>query len=160
MADTKSSNVAVEAKNAPAKKVAPAAKKVATAANGTQLFISPALSGFFWALSVVIAIAVILGNHFYSNQLIDESSLARLTRVILVIVGLVIALGCALLTNKGRALLLFSKQAYTELRKVVWPTRQEAVQTTFIVFVAVCIVSLFLYFCDIVFLQIVRLFTL
>ena len=50
--------------------------------------------------------------------------------------------------------------AYTELKKVIWPTRQEAVQTTFIVFVAVSVVSLFLYLCDIVFLQIVRVFTL
>ncbi len=92
--------------------------------------------------------------------MIDETSLSRLTRVLLVIIGLIAALATALLTNKGRSLLQFARQSYTELKKVVWPTRQEAVQTTFIVFVAVFIVSLFLYLCDIVFLEIVRLFTL
>ena len=54
----------------------------------------------------------------------------------------------------------FASESYTELLKVVWPTRQEAFQTTLIVFVAVSVVSLFLYLCDVVFLQIVRGITL
>ena len=62
--------------------------------------------------------------------------------------------------KNGSKVVNFFKESIAELKKVVWPTRQEAVQTTFIVFVAVCIVSLFLYLCDIVFLQVVRLFTL
>ena len=86
--------------------------------------------------------------------------MARLVRVLAVIFGLVLSIAITLLTNKGRALLQFARQSYTELKKVIWPTRQEAVQTTFIVFIAVTVVSLFLYLCDIVFLQIVRLFTL
>ena len=78
----------------------------------------------------------------------------------IVIVSIVVGLGVLLFTNKGHALLNFSRLSYTELRKVVWPTRQEALQTTFIVFVAVSVVSLFLYLCDIVFLQLVRAITL
>lgn len=143
----------------PAKKAN--AKKVATAADGSQLFISKGLSAVFWTVSFVIVCAVIFGNYYYTNfVMVDETSLSRLTRVLLVIIGLIAALATALLTNKGRSLLQFARQSYTELKKVVWPTRQEAVQTTFIVFVAVFIVSLFLYLCDIVFLEIVRLFTL
>ena len=152
MSETKSNKVEAPKKAAP-KKVAPA--------NDAQLFISPALSAIFWTISLLIVVAVIFGNYYYTTKvLVDESNIARLVRVLVVILGFVIALVVALLTNKGRTLLQFGRQAQTELKKVVWPTRQEAVQTTFIVFVAVCIVSLFLYLCDIVFLQLVRLFTL
>ena len=152
MSETKSNKVEAPKTAAP-KKVAPA--------NDAQLFISPALSAIFWTISLLIVVAVIFGNYCYTTKvLVDESNIARLVRVLVVILGFVIALVVALLTNKGRTFLQFGRQAYTELKKVVWPTRQEAVQTTFIVFVAVCIVSLFLYLCDIVFLQLVRLFTL
>lgn len=152
MADIKGKVATADKKNT-AKKPAQGAK--------ADLFISPALSAVFWILSVVIVASAIIGNYYYTNfVVVDETTFGRLARVAIVILGLALGLGSALLTNKGRALLSFSRQAYTELRKVVWPTRQEAVQTTFIVFVAVCVVSLFLYFCDVIFLQIVRLFTL
>ena len=145
-------------KTVPAKKAAD--KKVATTANGVQLFVSPTVSAIFWTIAFLIEGAVIFGNYYYTTNNVSESNLARLIRVLIVILGFVIAFVVALLTNKGRTLVQFARQSYTELKKVVWPTRQEAVQTTFIVFVAVCIVSLFLYLCDIVFLQVVRLFTL
>jgi preprotein translocase subunit SecE len=134
------------------------AKKPADAA---ALYISPTLSAFFWTISVVLVCAIIFGNYYYTNfVVVDETTMAHLVRVLAVIFGLVLSIAITLLTNKGRALLQFARQSYTELKKVIWPTRQEAVQTTFIVFVAVTVVSLFLYLCDIVFLQIVRLFTL
>ena len=134
------------------------AKKPADAA---ALYISPTLSAIFWTISVVLVCAIIFGNYYYTNfVVVDETTMARLVRVLAVIFGLVLSIAITLLTNKGRALLQFARQSYTELKKVIWPTRQEAVQTTFIVFVAVTVVSLFLYLCDIVFLQIVRLFTL
>lgn len=152
MADNKGKVATADKKNS-AKKPAQGAK--------ADLFISPALSAVFWILSIVIVASAIIGNYYYTNfVVVDETTFGRLARVAIVIFALALSLGIALLTNKGRALLSFSRQAYTELRKVVWPTRQEAVQTTFIVFVAVCVVSLFLYFCDVIFLQIVRLFTL
>ena len=103
----------------------------------------------------------IFGNYYYANYvLIDESTLQRLARVGLVIVTIVAGLAVLLFTNKGHEMLKFGSESYTELLKVVWPTRQEAVQTTFIVFVAVSVVSLFLYLCDVIFLQTVRAITL
>lgn len=152
MSEINSNKAAVESKKAPVKKVS---------ADGSQLFVSPAVSAVFWTVSLVLVCAIIFGNYYYTNfVVVEESTLSRLLRVLAVIFGLIIALSVSLLTNKGRALIQFSRQAYTELKKVVWPTRQEAVQTTFIVFIAVSVVSLFLYLCDIVFLQIVRVFTL
>ena len=133
----------------------------ANANKNENLFVSPTVSGFFWTFSAALICAAIFGNYYYTNfVLVEESTLSRLIRVLVVIFVILLGLGASLFTNKGRALLQFARQSYTELKKVVWPTRQEAVQTTFIVFVAVSVVSLFLYLCDIVFLQIVRLFTL
>ena len=119
------------------------------------------LDGLLWLVSLVLIVAAIGGNYYYTQYLmIDESSFARLGRVALVIVVILAGLGVTLFTTKGKRLLAFGRDSYTELRKVVWPTRNEAMQTTVIVFIAVCVVSLFLYLCDLVFLQIVRVITL
>lgn len=123
--------------------------------------VSSVVDKLLWLVSIVLIAGAIFGNYYYTtNVVIDESTLGRLGRVFAVIGVIVVGLGVLIFTNKGHALLAFARSAYTELLKVVWPTRQEAVQTTFIVFIAVCVVSLFLYLCDIVFLQIVRSITL
>ena len=41
--------------------------------------------------------------------------------------------GRALLTTKGKATVAFAREARTEVRKVIWPTRQETLHTTLIV---------------------------
>lgn len=114
-----------------------------------------------WLISLALLIAAIGGNYYYTQYLIvNEGSFERLGRVAIVIVTIVVALGILLFTSKGKSLLAFGRDSYTELRKVIWPTRAEAMQTTLIVFVTVCIVSLFLYLCDLVFLQVVRIITI
>ena len=119
------------------------------------------LDGLLWLVSLVLIDAAIGVNYYYTQYLmVDESSLQRLGRVAAVIVVILAGLAVTLFTTKGKKLLAFGRDSYTELRKVVWPTRNEAMQTTLIVFVAVCVVSLFLYLCDLVFLQIVRVITL
>lgn len=123
--------------------------------------ISSFANNLLWMISFALLIVAIGGNYYYTQfVVIDESSLERLGRVAAVIVIIAAALGCLLFTNKGRKLVAFGRESYIELRKVIWPTRQEALQTTLIVFVAVCIVSLFLYLADLLFLQIVRIITL
>lgn len=130
-----------------------------TKKNGNQ--ISSFANNLLWLFAGILLIAAIGGNYYYTKfMVIDESSFERLGRVAIVIAVIVIALGSLLFTNKGRSLVAFSRESYIELRKVVWPTRQEALQTTVIVFIAVCLVSLFLYLADLVFLQIVRIITL
>lgn len=154
--DVKSVKAAKNAsvKNAPVK--AAKAKKTAEPA-GT----APALNMLLWLVSIVLIAGAIIGNWYYTQHvMIDESSFDRFIRVAIVIVVIAAGLGVLLFTNKGRQLLNFGREAYVELRKVVWPTRQEAMQTTLIIFVAVCIVSLFLYLCDVLFLGLVRFITL
>ncbi len=56
----------------------------------------------------------------------------------------------ALSTGRGQAFILFLQSARNELRKVVWPTRQETIQVSIIVVVMVLIMSLILWSFDLV----------
>jgi len=49
------------------------------------------------------------------------------------------AIPAAALTNQGQKTIHFIKESRTELRKIIWPTRPEATQTTLIV-IAMCVV--------------------
>ena len=144
-----------------AAKVPAVKKKAVKKAKGKEQFVSTPVNALLWIISAVLICGAIFGNYYYSNYVvIDESTIQRLGRVGAVIAAIVAGLALLLLTNRGHELLKSASESYTELLKVVWPTRQEAVQTTVIVFIAVCVVSLFLYLCDIVFLEIVRAITL
>jgi preprotein translocase subunit SecE len=68
------------------------------------------------------------------------------------VVGLLIlgalAAWLAVQTTKGAAFLNLCLEAKTEVRKVVWPTRQETTQTTMIVLVVVFILAIVLWLLD------------
>jgi preprotein translocase subunit SecE len=92
------------------------------------------------AVAILVAVGVV-GNSYFSDQ-------SLLYRVLgLVALGAVAAL-IALQTAKGAAFWTLVKGSRTEIRKVVWPTRQETVQTTLIVVGFVLIVALFLWGLD------------
>ncbi|WP_314102505.1 preprotein translocase subunit SecE [uncultured Stenotrophomonas sp.] len=61
-----------------------------------------------------------------------------------VAVGLIAGLAVFMLTSKGRDTREFLSESRFELRKVVWPTRQEAIRMTWVVMVVVIILSLLL----------------
>jgi preprotein translocase subunit SecE len=83
----------------------------------------------------------VVGNSYFSN----ESLLYR----VLAIVALAAMAGfVALQTAKGASFWSLVKGARTEIRKVVWPTRQETVQTTMIVVAFVLLVALILWGLD------------
>ena len=71
-----------------------------------------------------------------------------LIRALAVVVLIVIAGIVAMQTVKGHSAVVFAKESRIEIRKVVWPTRQEAVQTTGIVLVATFFMSLVLWGLD------------
>ena len=89
---------------------------------------------------VLLAVAVV-GNSYFS----DQSLLYRVLGIVAisVVAGLV-----ALQTAKGAAFWALVKGSRTEIRKVVWPTRQETVQTTMIVVAFVLLVALLLWGLD------------
>ena len=67
------------------------------------------------------------------------------------------ALGVMALTARGRQAREFISESVFELRKVVWPTREEAMRTTGVVLLVVAIVSLLLAGFDVVISWLIRL---
>jgi len=97
------------------------------------------------SLKWLLAVAVIAAG-LYANA--EFATLTLIYRVLagLVVVGLFVAI--ALTTQQGRAVYDLAKEARVEIRKVVWPTRQETTQTTLIVVVMVILVGLILWAMD------------
>lgn len=62
--------------------------------------------------------------------------------------GLAVAVVVFLTSESGRGLLAFGQESTKEIRKVVWPTRREAVQMTLYVFGFVFVMALFLWLTD------------
>jgi preprotein translocase subunit SecE len=79
--------------------------------------------------------------------------------VIALLVIVAIASAIALTTVQGRGFAHFAREANIERRKVVWPTRQETLQTTLIVLIAVLIMGIFLWLVDMLLLNVVRTLT-
>ncbi len=87
------------------------------------------------------------------------SSISTLFRVVgLLIVGGA-ALALALQTAPGRLVWQFVADARMEVRKVVWPSRQETLQTTLVVIVMVLVVGIVLWLFDMLLMAILRFLT-
>ncbi len=65
-------------------------------------------------------------------------------RALAVAAGLVLGALVFLSSGKGLQTREFLSESRFELRKVVWPTRQEAMRTTWVVMIAVAVLSLIL----------------
>ena len=72
-----------------------------------------------------------------------------LIRVTGLLACVAVAGGIALQTDQGRAVWGFVQESQTEVRRVVWPTRQETIQTTGVVVVMVLFFSLVMWALDI-----------
>ncbi len=64
------------------------------------------------------------------------------------IVGLCLAAGVFFSSETGRQLIAFGRDAWREVRKVVWPARKEAIQITVYVFGFVLVMAVFLWLTD------------
>ncbi len=62
--------------------------------------------------------------------------------------GLVLAAAVFLTSEYGKRLIAFGRDASRELRKVVWPTRKETLQTTAFVFAFTVVMAIFLWLTD------------
>ncbi len=99
--------------------------------------------------AVALVLAAVFAFYYFSDVLL-------LIRVIVLLVALGGAVAIAITTEWGHELVGFLKESQTELRKVVWPTRAETLQTTLVVVVMVIIMGLFLWLLDVGLLWIVR----
>jgi preprotein translocase subunit SecE len=67
---------------------------------------------------------------------------------LVLVVGLVAAVVAFGISEPGKQLVAFGRDAWREVRKVVWPTRKEAIQMTAYVFGFVVVMALFLWLTD------------
>jgi len=99
-------------------------------------------SGFTDTLLLLISVIMLLGGitayYYYQDLAITP------VRVAALIVVTLLASWVAAQSQKGGAFFRFLKEADIERRKVVWPSHQEAVQTSLMVIVVTIIISLFL----------------
>jgi preprotein translocase subunit SecE len=99
------------------------------------------LDPILWIAVVALVAAGVYGNSYFANE-------SLLYRVLGVLVVAAIAGWLASRTAKGRAFIQLGIEARTEIRKVVWPTRQETQSTTFIVVLVVLVVAVILWAVD------------
>lgn len=102
--------------------------------------------------SIVFVIAGLAGFYYFSE-------FALLYRVLSLVVIVLIAMGLMLTTQLGQGFWNFALESKQEVRKVVWPTRQETMRTTLMVFAMVIIVGVILWLLDMFLFWGVRLLT-
>jgi preprotein translocase subunit SecE len=105
-------------------------------------------------LSIVILVASLAV--FYVNPLALTSLLFK---VLILVAGLVVAGLVFISGSEGKSFVSFMKETKIELKKVVWPTREETTKTTGMIIIAVIIVSIFLWIVDAFFTWMVQLLT-
>lgn len=93
------------------------------------------------ALAAMLAAAAVFQFFYFSGLPVGW-------RWILLLVLAGGAMTLAALTERGRPAREFLAEARFELRKVVWPTRQETVQTTLVITVVVIVVAIILWLID------------
>ncbi len=94
-----------------------------------------------WVVVVALLPVAIVGNYLYRDIMLPLRALA-------VVILIAAAGGVALLTTKGKATVAFAREARTEVRKVIWPTRRETLHTTLIVAAVTAVMSLILWGLD------------
>jgi len=100
-----------------------------------------AIDTFKLMTAVLVLIAGVVGFYYFE----DESQLLRVLGMLAV--G-VVAFLIAATSEPGRRGLGFVREARVEVRKVVWPTRQETLQTTIAVLFMVILVAIMLWLFD------------
>jgi preprotein translocase subunit SecE len=96
-------------------------------------------------VKIVLAIAIVIGG--VAGYYAYETAPAVL-RIGGVIFSLAIAIGVFMTTDSGRQLWRFIQGSRVELRKVVWPNRQETTQTTLVIIFFVIIMGIFFWLLD------------
>ena len=101
------------------------------------------------ALAVAIVVGGIFGYFYYA-------ALPMVVRVVIVLASLAVAALVVLRSAQGQALSRFVQASRVELRKVVWPTREETLQTTVAVLIFAAVMGTFFWLLDLFLLTFTR----
>jgi preprotein translocase subunit SecE len=93
------------------------------------------------AASAALVIAALAGFYLLGKQ-------GQVAQWGVLLVGLAAAVALFFSSEPGRQLIAFGRDAWREVKKVVWPTRKESMQMTAYVFAFVVVMALFLWFTD------------
>ena len=93
-----------------------------------------------------LVVIALVGGGIFANWYFQEQPL--LYRVLGLVVLAALAAMMVVQTDKGRAAWTLMKEARSEIRRVIWPKREETVQTTLIVLVLVLVFALILWLLD------------
>lgn len=104
-----------------------------------------------WIVGIAIVVAGIGAFYWF------EQEWPTYSRILAVVAGLGVGTAVLLSTGMGKRFLNFAREAQFEMRKVVWPTRQETVQTTLVIMVVVVIVGIILWVIDYLLAYAIRL---
>lgn len=93
------------------------------------------------AAAVALVVAGVAGFYLLSKQ-------GPLVQWAALLVALAAAVGVFLVSEQGRQFIAFGRDAWREVKKVVWPSRKESLQMTGYVFAFVVLMALFLWLTD------------
>ncbi|MBK2125566.1 preprotein translocase subunit SecE [Fangia hongkongensis] len=109
------------------------------------------LNKLLWLAVIVVGAIVVFASMYFP---IFKNSSPLMAAFI--IVGIVVMLAIARFTNQGAKGWQFVLDARLEMRKVVWPTRQETINSTLIVLAIVIVASLIIYFVGLLFMHLIQ----
>ena len=103
-------------------------------------------SGALDIVKLLLAAAALIGGLYASYYY--ENDIAQALRVLMVLAGTAAGIGIAMTSTQGQRLWHFIQGSRVEIRKVVWPTKQETTQTAIAVFVFTLVMMLFFWALD------------
>ena len=103
-------------------------------------------SGVLDTIKLLIAAGALVGGLYAYYYY--EATVAQALRVLMVLGGTAAGIGIAMTSTQGQRLWSFMQDSRIEIRKVVWPTRQETTQTAIAVFVFTLVMMLFFWALD------------
>ena len=93
------------------------------------------------AIAVALVVAGVAGYYWLSASSI-------VLRILSVVGGMVAGVAVAWSSAQGKEFLVFARESLAEVKKVVWPTRKETMQTTAAVFAFVVVMAVYLWVSD------------
>ena len=103
-------------------------------------------SGVLDTIKLLLAAGALVGGLYAYYYY--EARIAQALRVLMVLGGTAVGIGIAMTSTQGQRLWRFTQDSRIEIRKVVWPTRQETTQTAIAVFVFTLVMMLFFWALD------------
>ncbi len=93
------------------------------------------------AVALLLVLVGVVGFSFWSDQ-------PMLLRVALLLAGVALGLVVAWFSEPGKRFIGFAREGYEETKRVTWPSRDETLKTTGVVFAFVGVMALFLFVVD------------